>query len=217
VANRLFVTLVALGVATACGGRSEAPAPTEATAPAGAESTVQSDGAGMEEAPAPASPDDEATERDQPPVVLPRADAVDFEVLQALLPEVAGWTRTNVRGEQLTTPVAFSRAEAHYERGDTIIELELVDSALSQLLTAPFSMFLASGYAERSSEGSREAIVVNGSPGYEEWTISSGRGEIMALVADRFIVRVSGSGVNSLDTIRAIIDAVDFRALGRLR
>jgi len=216
VTNRLFVTLVTLSLATACGGRSDAPPP-EAAAPAGtSESTAPSDATGLAETPEPASPS-EATEREPSPTVVPQAEPVDFEVLQALLPEVAGWTRANVRGEQHTVPVAFSRAEAHYERGDTTIELVLEDSALSPILTAPFSMFLASGYSERSSEGSREAVVVNGSPGYEEWTISSGRGEIMALVADRFIVRASASGLDSLDTIRALIGAVDFRALGRLR
>ena len=75
------------------------------------------------------------------------AKPVDFEQLKALAPDVDGWTRSNVKGEELSAPVAYSRAEAQYEKGDGHIELEITDSAMSQMLLAPMSMFLASGYS----------------------------------------------------------------------
>src|SRR5262245_31332821 len=90
------------------------------------------------------------------------AKPVDFEQLKGALPEVSGWARTNPRGEQTNMPVAISRAEARYTKDNSRVELEIVDTALSQLLLAPVSMFLGSGYSERSDDGFKRSAKVAG-------------------------------------------------------
>ena len=145
------------------------------------------------------------------------ATVVDFEALKSVLPEVDGWTRRNSRGEQLSMPVAFSRAEAHYEKGESRIELEITDTALSQLLLAPMSMFLSSGYSERSDDGFKRAAKVGGQPGIEEWNSASNRGEVTAVVGKRFIVHATGNDVGSLDPVRQVVEAVDFGKLAALK
>src|SRR5262245_27310315 len=90
------------------------------------------------------------------------AKPVDFEQLKGVLPEVSGWTKTNARGEQVSMPVAVSRAEARYTKDNSRVELEIVDTALSQLLLAPVSMFLGSGYSERSDDGFKRSAKVAG-------------------------------------------------------
>jgi X-X-X-Leu-X-X-Gly heptad repeat protein len=116
------------------------------------------------------------------------AKPVDFEQLKSALPEVGGWTRTNPRGEQTNMPVAVSRAEARYTKDQSRVELEIVDTALSQILIAPVSMFLASGYSERSDDGFKRSAKIGGQPGFEEWNNDDKRGEVTAVVANRFIV-----------------------------
>ena len=44
------------------------------------------------------------------------ARAVDYERLKELLPDIAGWTRSEVTGEQLTTPVAYAGPKRSTER-----------------------------------------------------------------------------------------------------
>jgi hypothetical protein len=143
--------------------------------------------------------------------------SVDFEQLQALLPTIDGWTQADARGEQLSMPVAYSRAEAVYHQDDSRIELEITDTALNQLLLAPMSMFLASGFSERSSEGFKRSAQIGGQPGLEEWNSGSHRGEVTAVVASRFIVTARGRDVTDLALVRKAVEAVDFAKLTALR
>jgi hypothetical protein len=145
------------------------------------------------------------------------AKPVDFEQLKAVLPEVNGWTMGDARGEQMNMPVAISRAEAQYRRDTSRVELEIVDSALSQLLLAPMSMFLSSGYSERSDDGFKRATKIGGHPGMEDWNTRTRRGEVTAVVANRFIVKATGHSVESLDQVRSVLDAVDFAKLATLK
>ncbi len=152
-----------------------------------------------------------------PQLPLSPGKAVDFEALKALLPDIDGWTKTDARGEQVTLPVATSRAEARYRKDDSSIELTITDSALSPLLIAPKSMFLTPGYAERSDEGFKQAAKVGGHPGFEEWNTDSRRGEVTAVVANRFIVEATGHDVPDLAVVRMIIESVSLSRLASLK
>lgn len=142
---------------------------------------------------------------------------VEFEVLKALLPQVNGWTQSNPRGEQISMPMAFSKAEAQYRKGDSRVELEITDSAMSPLLVAPFSMFLASGYSERSDDGFKRAAQVGGQPGFEEWNSRSHRGEVTAVVGNRFIVQATGHDVADLAAVHEVVNAVDLSKIAALK
>lgn len=145
------------------------------------------------------------------------AKPVDFEQLKALLPEVNGWTRSGSRGEQVNMPIAISRAEARYRKDESEIELEITDTALSQMLLAPMSMFLASGYEERSDEGHKKATKIADQPAMEEWNARSKRGEVTAVVANRFIVKATGRDVADLGAVKQIIGAVSLSKLASLK
>ncbi len=145
------------------------------------------------------------------------AKPVDYEQLKASLPEISGWTMSDARGEQVNMPVAISRAEAKYTKDQSRVELEIVDTALSQLLLAPMSMFLASGYSERSDDGFKRAAKIAGQPGMEDWNTRSRRGEVTAVVANRFIVKATGHQVENIDTVRSAVEAVDISKLAALK
>jgi hypothetical protein len=145
------------------------------------------------------------------------AKPVDFEQLKAALPEINGWTMSDARGEQVNMPVAISRAEARYSRDQSRVELEIVDTALSQLLLAPMSMFLASGYSERSDDGFKRAAKIAGQPGMEDWNSQTRRGEVTAVVENRFIVKATGHQVDNIETVRGAVEAVDLAKLASLK
>ena len=142
---------------------------------------------------------------------------VPFESLIPFLPEIPGWTRSDPKGESVTTPMAHSRAEARYTRGEARLTLAIADTALSAILTAPLAMFLESGFAERDVDGFKRATKVAGHPGLEDWNAPSKRGEVTVLVAERFIVKASAHDVASIDVVRKVVETVDIGKLAALK
>jgi hypothetical protein len=114
-------------------------------------------------------------------------------------------------------PARYSRAEAHFSRGDGSIELELTDSGFQPLILAPISVFLGPGSSERSGGATRNAVTVNGSPGSESWTPAGRRGEMVVLVSRRFVVTATGRGLADLEPLRQVVRAVDFGRLAGLK
>jgi len=146
-----------------------------------------------------------------------QGEVVDYEVLKTLLPEVNGWTQAGVRGEQTSMPIKVSRAEARYTRGESSVELEITDTAMSQMFLAPLSMFMASGYSERSDDGFKRSAKIGSQPGIEEWNSRSNRAEVTAVVANRFVVQATGHDVDDLAVVRQIVDAVDLAKLASIK
>jgi hypothetical protein len=146
------------------------------------------------------------------------ATVVDFEKLQALLPEVSGWKRGEPKGEQVSSMgVKMSRASAQYSQGDSEIDLEITDSALSQMIMAPMSMMLAAGYNERSSDGYKKSATVSGQPGFEEWSKNSKHAEVTAVVANRFIVTAKADNVTGPESARKLVESVNLAKLAVLK
>jgi hypothetical protein len=197
---RMAVVFVALALSVSCTRSDPAPS-TAAAAPAKAAASA-----------APPPPALTNTTPTPPPV-----EPVAPERLSALLPEVAGWTRGAPRSETVPVPARYSRAEAHYTRGDTSIELTLADSGFQPLILAPISVFLGSGSSERSGDSTRKAVTVNGSPGSETWTPPGRRGEVVVLVSQRFVVTATGRDMADLEPLRTVVRAVDFSRLAGLR
>ncbi len=190
--QRVFAILI-IAIGAAC-GRPEPPPPAPAaTTPAGADAKAR---------PAAA------------PALVP---PVPPDVLGALLPEIAGWTRESPRVELISEPVAYSKAEAHYRRGDERIELVITDSGFQPVVLAPIQLFLAAGSEEHTGDAVRKTVTIAGAPGTESWTASAGRGEVTALVAGRFIVTAEARFVADLGAARAVVRAVDFHRLAGLR
>jgi hypothetical protein len=143
---------------------------------------------------------------------------VDFEKLQAMLPQVSGWTRGELGGEQ-NAMMGFkvSRAEADYTNGDARMELEIQDIATAHMMLAGFSMYMAAGFEQRSADGYKRATTISGHPGYEEWSKGSRHAEVTAVVGNRFIVIAKANDVSSTEPARKLIEAVDLGKLASLK
>lgn len=145
------------------------------------------------------------------------ATAVEFEKLMGLLPENASWTRTKPKGEQVFMGATMSKAEAEYQKGEATIDLEIVDSSFNQLVLSPITMFLTQGYSERSVEGYSRSVALSGHPGFEKWNHEAKRGEVTVVLGNRFIVQATGRNVDNIDPVKALVQAVDLRALAALK
>jgi hypothetical protein len=141
---------------------------------------------------------------------------VDFEALEAQLPEIGGWKKENAAGELLSLPTPYSTAHARYTNDASTVDLEITDSAMSQVLL-PISMFLATGFEERSDDGHTKSLTLHGSPGYENWNKTGHTADVTVVVANRFVVRGRGREVASSDPVKTIVQAVNFGQLSKLK
>lgn len=143
-------------------------------------------------------------------------EPVNFRSLVGMLPDVPGWEKEKPEGESMTSPVRFSQASTAYTKGDARIELKIVDTAMSKLLTMPYQMFLASGYSKESMDGYEKAVKVNGQPGWEKWNSESKDAELGTIVGERFLVTVEGSGADIKD-VQAVAGRLDMAKLAALK
>jgi HPt (histidine-containing phosphotransfer) domain-containing protein len=143
-------------------------------------------------------------------------DPVSFQDLQAALPQVSGWERGTPTGERMTAPVPFSEASADYQMGDANVSVKVVDSAFSQMLIAPWAMFLTAGYEKQTGDGYEKSVNMAGHPGFERFSSSNKEGELNLVVAKRFLVTVEGDNINDtkvLHDFAAKIDTAKLEAL----
>jgi hypothetical protein len=97
------------------------------------------------------------------------------------------------------------------------IDLEITDSSFNELVLSPFTIFLAAGFSERSSEGFIKSAPVSGHPGFEKWNNESRRADVTVVVGNRFIVQAIGRNVDSVDPVRALVKSVDLAKLASLK
>jgi hypothetical protein len=117
----------------------------------------------------------------------------------------------------MNSPFAISNAKAHYSSGESAMDIEITDSALNQMIFAPFAVFMASGYEERSDDGYKKAGTIAGSPGFESWEKDAQKGEVTVIVANRFVVQATGRHVASIDPVKKALESVDLAKLATVK
>ena len=144
-------------------------------------------------------------------------DPVSFQQLQTVLPDVAGWERGKPTGEKMTMPVPFSQTETTYKNGDAEVQVKIVDSAFSQLLVAPWAMFLSAGYEKQTSDGYEKSVNVGGNPGFEKWNDDDKDGELNLVVAKRFLVTIEGNHIADAKVLHNFASKLDASKLAGLK
>jgi hypothetical protein len=145
------------------------------------------------------------------------ADPVSFRELETVLPSVSGWQMEKPRGERMTMPVPFSQTEATYTNGDAQIEVKIIDSAFSQLLVAPWAMFLSAGYEKETSDGYEKSVNVGGNPGFERWNSDDKDGELNLVVAKRFLITIDGNDIADPKVLHEFASKLDAGKLATLK
>ena len=146
-----------------------------------------------------------------------KVDPVSFRDLQTFFPDLDGWEKEKPTGERMTSPFPFSQAEVRYSKGDSQIEMKLVDSGFNQLLFTPFAMMMQAGYEKETQSGYEKSTTVAGMPGWEKWNTDGKDGSVNALVGKRFLLSIEGSNVPDVKALHAIAAKVDMNKLAALK
>jgi hypothetical protein len=140
---------------------------------------------------------------------------VSHTQLEALLPVLSGFARNRPKGETDNLE-AVSRTTVDYEAGAAGISIELMDSCRNPDMLSQLREFLAQGPPATAGTVMR-SLPIRGFPAYTEWTQESQHGEVHVLVADRFMVKVTGGLVQSLAVVEGAATAIDLQRLAALK
>jgi hypothetical protein len=146
-----------------------------------------------------------------------KVEPIAFQTLQAHLPKVSGWEMEEPQGQRMTMPVAFSQVEADYRKGDSAIQVTIVDTGFAQMLIAPWSMMLAAGFSNETSDGHQKAVTISGNPAFEEWRSRDKHGTLNILVGKRYMVSLDGRDVADIKDLHQFASAIDLNAIASLK
>ena len=144
--------------------------------------------------------------------------AVPHEKLAEFLPNLSGWKREAPPNLDTDTSANVSRVQQSYEKGDgSSISVEIMDAASNQQMIVPLRELLKVSGTTTTAAGTQKVIKVAGHTAAEEWAADVRNGNVAVLLADRFIVTVTGSMVASLDVIHKVFDSIDLQKLAALK
>ena len=144
-------------------------------------------------------------------------EPVSFRELQGIFVPLDGWEMGKPTGEKITVPFAYSQAKVKYRKENQEIEVSVTDSGLNQLMLAPFSLFLTSGYEKETENGYEKSAKVAGYPGWEEWNSKNKDGEVNAVINKRFIVKFEGDGLDDIKVLHQLAEASNLSKLASLK
>jgi len=145
-------------------------------------------------------------------------EPVSFRDLQNMMPDIgSGWQRGKPTGERMTSPVTYAQAAVTYRKGSASIEEKIIDSGFSQLLLAPYSVFLTMGYEKETEDGYERGIKIKDNPGWEKWNGKSRDGEVNVLVHKRFLVQIEGRAIDDPAVLHDVMDQTNLRKLAAMK
>jgi hypothetical protein len=140
-------------------------------------------------------------------------DPLTIDALKTALPDLSGWEKGKPTGERMSSPVNYAEAKVTFTKGDSAVDVKIVDSAMNQLLIAPFSMFLAVGYEKETDHGYEKGVKIGEYPGWERWDGEGKEGELNAIVGKRFIVQIEGRNIENMKVLHSTMENINLKKL----
>ena len=136
-------------------------------------------------------------------------EPVSLDVLKSALPTIAGYEMGKPNSERMTSPFPIAQTEVKYTKGDSEIEMTIVDTGMASLLVAPWKMMMAAGYSKETDDGYEKATTVAGNPAWEKWDKSSKHGEVGMFVGNRFMVSIKGDDLANINQLHDVASKID--------
>lgn len=148
--------------------------------------------------------------------LLARAQPVHFKELMAFLAldPPQGWeVSQKPKGTTIKSPVQMSEAEVEFRAGEQkTVEIKIVDGMANMLAF----LDLAQGVEMESSEEYMKPIEIQGFKGMENFKHQDKRGEIILPLAGRFLVTLTGNGLDNTEVIKDLAGKLDLKKLAAL-
>lgn len=146
-----------------------------------------------------------------------KVETVDYKVLKDMLPaDLPGMKRSEATGEKnAAMGITIANAEGRYKNDDGSQSMHVKITDIGSVTgLAGMAMFAwASTEIDRETEtGYEKTSTFNGFKSHEKYDKSSKSGELSTIVGGRFVVEVSGNGVE-MNAIKDAVAKVDLKKL----
>jgi len=142
------------------------------------------------------------------------AEAINFNVLTAWLPEVAGWTKEDTRGYQTSYGnFSVSIAETTYVKGETEIGAVLIDTAGRPEAMGGFKMMTEMKYSAQDDNHYVKTYELDGYPAAEEYNFKDKEGSLQVLIGNRFLVILRGHNIENTEVLKSFFKNFDAKKM----
>jgi hypothetical protein len=160
-------------------------------------------GGGQEAAPAPVP---------APPAQAPSAPAVTLVSLQDLrasVPQLAGWTRSEITAQEGPAPSRSTHVQVTFTRGTEKLNLEIADTGGDERSIESLEHMAGTSTSRTVENGYFKGTTVATFPAVESWNTVDKLGELSVLIRRRYIINVTGAGLPDAAPMRTLAEAVD--------
>ena len=144
-----------------------------------------------------------------PTPTTPAVTLLSLAELRASVPELRGWTRSEITEQQAPPPSPGAHVTATFTRGSEKMELEVADTGGAPRAIESLENIAGSTMNRKVGNGYFRGTVVATHPAVEAWNTQDKVGELSVLIRRRFIVHVAGSGLKDAAPMRTLAEAVD--------
>jgi hypothetical protein len=149
------------------------------------------------------------------------AAVVGEAALQKLLPAPSGWTRLRTNQDRITLSETciYSYADAVYTKDAMKVRITLADTAADpSSLAVLATMLTASDYSGFIPPATTiKRFKFNESPAALRWDDQAKEGEFVTVISERFVAKAEGTTLDASDTLQALVEQVNLKALAALR
>lgn len=143
------------------------------------------------------------------PSVASPVSLVPHEKLASTVPELEGWTHPAPSSATVSLPAPAAHVLTTYTRGRAQIDLEITDTGGHPDYVGSLSKVAGTSFSQTASNGYLKGTTLGGFPAVESWNHVHKLGDISVLIDGRFIVHATGTQLESVETLRTLIEKVD--------
>jgi hypothetical protein len=145
-----------------------------------------------------------------------QVDPVNWRELIPFLVDIPGFeAEDDAEGSTMSMGnYKVSQVEREYSSGDKELRIMIIDGAYSQMAYAGIKM--AMNFEIDTSDEYVKKVTIKGFPGIEKYEYEDKDGQVMLLVAERFVVQVEGENIPDTSELKTITEGLDLEGLAKL-
>jgi hypothetical protein len=147
-----------------------------------------------------------------------KVQATDFRKLKELLPErIAGMKRVSIEGEKTgLAELKYSVAKAEYEKGDTRVDISVLDGAGFAGIINGFAAWALVEIDRETESGFERTTEIGGYKAFEQYDADAQDGQLSVILEERFILNIEGRNLKNEVLLRDIFKDFNVKKLKNL-